>query len=324
MTPESACEIGAMLAMSYLLVVDDHDDLRAAVCLLLRMAGHEVAMAADGRQALASVSEREPDLIVLDLWMPGMSGFAVCRVLKQNPFTARIPVLMLTAQSDVEHKVEGFEAGADDYLAKPFEPRELQARVTSLLRLVQREGERNPSSGLPGGLAIEAEIARRLALQRENGAAFCVGYLDLDHFKSFADTFGFAVADQVIRATGPALRRALKSCGAPDDFAGHIGGDDFIIVTSAEIAESVAHATALEFRRAVAEAIGIEAVQCNTFRGRDRQGQERDFPVACLASIMLIVEAGRWVSFPALGERAADLKRDAKANGAGAILMANL
>lgn len=305
-------------------MVDDHDDLRAAVSLLLRVAGHEVASAADGRQALACVSEREPDLIVLDLWMPGMSGFAVCRVLKQNPFTARIPVLMLTAQSDVDHKVEGFEAGADDYLAKPFEPRELQARVASLLRLVQREGERNPSSGLPGGLAIEAEIARRLALQRENGADFCVGYLDLDHFKSFADTFGFAVADQVIRAMGPALRHALESCGAPDDFAGHIGGDDFIIVTAAECAESVARATSLEFRRVVAEAIGDEAAQRGAFRGRDRQDHERDFPVACLACIMLIVEKSRWVSFSDLGERAASLKRDAKASGAGAIVVAHL
>ena len=267
MIPEFGCEIGAAIEMSYLLVVDDHDDLRAAVSLLLRVAGHEVAMAADGHQALASVSEREPDLIVLDLWMPGLSGFAVCRVLKQNPFTARIPVLMLTAQSDVDHKIEGFEAGADDYLAKPFEPRELQARVTSLLRLVQREGERNPSSGLPGGVAIEAEIARRLALQRENGAAFCVGYLDLDHFKSFADTFGFAIADQVIRAMGPALRNALASCGSPDDFAGHIGGDDFIVVTSADKAEIIARATSAEFSRAVAQAIGEEAMQRGTFRG---------------------------------------------------------
>ena len=310
--------------MSYLLVVDDHDDLRMAVCQLLRMAGHEVAAAKDGPQALASVNEREPDLIVLDLWMPGMSGFEVCRALKRNPFTARIPILMLTAQSDVDHKVEGFEAGADEYLAKPFEPRELQARVAALLRLVQREGERNPSSGLPGGLAIEAEIARRLELQRENGAAFCVGYLDLDHFKSFADTFGFAVADSVIRATGPALRRALEAGGLPDDFAGHIGGDDFVVITAADKAESVAQAAAAEFGRAVAAIIGDEAARRGTFRGRDRQGNEHDFPVARLACVMLIVEAGRWMSFVALGERAAECKREAKAQGAGAIVVETL
>src|SRR6185437_1241325 len=110
--------------------------------------------------ALASIQEREPDLLVLDLIMPGMSGIEVCRAVKRNPFTARIPVLMLTARDDVANKVEAFEAGADDYLAKPFDPRELRARIVALLRIVRREGDRNPTSGLPGGKAIEDEISR--------------------------------------------------------------------------------------------------------------------------------------------------------------------
>ena len=310
--------------MSYVLVVDDYDDLRAAVLQLLRVAGHEVAPAGDGPTALESVAVREPDLIVLDLWMPGMSGFEVCRTLKDNPFTSHIPVLMLTAQSDVDHRVQGFEAGADEYLAKPFEPRELLARVAALLRLVQREGQRNPSSGLPGGRAIEAEIGRRLELQQQESAAFCVGYLDLDHFKPFADTFGFATADKVIRGVGPALRRALQSNGAPDDFAGHIGGDDFILITSGERAEAIARAAQAEFRKVVADAIGEEAMERGTFAGRDRDGNAREFPVACLAAIMLLVEPGHWVSFSQVGERAADLKRKAKTQGSGTLIIENI
>src|SRR5687767_15527201 len=140
---------------------------------LFRSSGHEVCLAEDGLAALASIREREPDLVILDHSMPGMSGFEVCRAVKRNPFTARIPVLMLTAQGDVDHKVAGFEAGADDYLAKPFDPRELRARVVALLRIVRREGDRNPTSGLPGGTAIEEEITRR-AQQNE---AFAVCYI---------------------------------------------------------------------------------------------------------------------------------------------------
>ena len=119
--------------MSYLLFVDDNEDMRLVVRDILESAGHEVALAADGATALASIQQREPDLLVLDLVMPGMSGFEVCRAVKRNPFTARIPVLMLTAQGDVDHKVAGFEAGADDYLKKPFSPQELRARVQAIL-----------------------------------------------------------------------------------------------------------------------------------------------------------------------------------------------
>ncbi|HJU65093.1 MAG TPA: response regulator, partial [Gemmatimonadaceae bacterium] len=149
--------------MSYVLCVDDNEDMRLMVREVLASAGHDVNLAPDGLSALASIQEREPDLLVLDLVMPGMSGIDVCRAVKRNPFTARIPVLMLTAQSDIDSKVQGFEAGADDYLPKPFDPRELRSRVVALLRLVRREGDRNPTSGLPGGTAIEDEIARRAA-----------------------------------------------------------------------------------------------------------------------------------------------------------------
>src|SRR5678809_889119 len=104
--------------------------MRLMVREVLQSAGHEADLAADGLSALASIQEREPELLVLDLVMPGMSGIEVCRALKRNPFLARVPVLMLTARGDVENKVAAFEAGADDYLPKPFDPRELRSRRT--------------------------------------------------------------------------------------------------------------------------------------------------------------------------------------------------
>src|SRR5918911_4104671 len=123
--------------------------MRQMVCDLLSASGHEVALAPDGASALRILPEREPDLVILDRSMPGMSGIEVCRAIKGNPFTERIPVLMLTAEAAVSSKVEGFEAGGEDFLPKPFEPRELRARVQALLRLVRREVDRNPTSGLP-------------------------------------------------------------------------------------------------------------------------------------------------------------------------------
>lgn len=286
---------------------------------LFRASGHDVTLAPDGLQVLLAIQEREPDLVILDHSMPGMNGFEVCRRIKENPFTARIPVLLLTGQSTVESKVEGFAAGADDYLAKPFDPRELRARVQALLRLVQRESDRNPTSGLPGGRAIDREITARV----ERGGTFSVCYLDLDHFKPFADTFGFAIADDVIRGLGTAIRESVEAAGGDiaHDFIGHIGGDDFIVVTSGARATATVEQCVSRCRRVVEAAVGPEAAQDGTFGGLDREGHQRRFPLACVSAAVLRVTPAGWVNLHHLGMRAAELKRRAKQLGAGSVLV---
>ena len=305
--------------MSYLLFADDNEDMRLMLRDLFRSSGHEVCLAEDGLAALASIREREPDLVILDHSMPGMSGFEVCRNVKRNPFTSRIPVLMLTAQSEVESKIEGFAAGADDYLAKPFDPRELRARVTALLRLVEREGDRNPTSGLPGGHAIEKEIAQRVA----KGDPFAVCYLDLDNFKAFADTFGFATADIVIRGLGAAIRDSAYAVVGEGggDFVGHIGGDDFIVVTTQPHAEAVVRECARRFRDVIARAVGDEAAESGHFTGVDRDGHIKRFPLAHVSAAVMFVCPQNWVSLAHFGMQAADTKRRAKQQGAGSILI---
>ena len=283
---------------------------------LLESSGHEIGLAVDGPSALEAVKAREPDLLILDLNMPGLSGYDVCRAVKRDPGTSRVPILMLTAQSDVEHKLEGFEAGADDYLPKPFDARELRARVGALLRLVRREADRNPTSGLPGGHAIEEELHARVAKK----ATFGVCYIDLDNFKPFADHYGFAVADNVIRDTGDAIRMAVSAVGSPTDFVGHIGGDDFIVMTEVDRADEVARECAARFREVVARAVGQEAVECGTFTAFDRSGVLRTMPLACMSVAILTVDPLEWISSKHLGARAAEVKRRAKHRGPGTIV----
>ena len=310
--------------MPYLLYADDHEQMRLMVRDLLQASGHEVALAPDGRSALALLRTREPDLMILDVAMPGMSGFEVCRQVKSNPLTARVPVLMLTAESDIEAKVQGFDAGADDYLPKPFDPRELRARVNALVRLVRREGDRNPTSGLPGSRAIDDELARRA----EAGQPFAVCYLDVDHFKPFNDVFGYAVADAVIRDAGLSLHASVEATGGslgPDgDFVGHVGGDDFLLVTTPARAEPLARETQRGFRQLVEARVGAEVAARGRFTGLDRQGTLREFPLATLTAVVLMVDVARWRSSVDLGVRAADAKRRAKASGAGTILVERL
>ena len=283
---------------------------------LLESSGHEIGLAADGPSALAAVKAREPDLLILDLNMPGLSGYDVCRAVKKNPGTSRVPILMLTAQSDVEHKLEGFEAGADDYLPKPFDARELRARVGALLRLVRREADRNPTSGLPGGHAIDEELTARVS-RRER---FEVCYIDLDNFKPFADHFGFSVADSVIRETGDAIRMAVAAAGSPNDFVGHIGGDDFIVITEVGRGDDVARECASRFREVVGRAVGMEVLNCGTFTAVDRSGIVRSMPLACMSAAILTVNPEEWISSKHLGGRAAEVKRRAKHRGPGTII----
>jgi PleD family two-component response regulator len=303
--------------VSYILYADDHEDMRLMVRAVLASAGHEVGLVPDGRAALASVQEREPDLLLLDVMMPGVSGLDACRTVKANPFTARIPVLMLTGEGHIESKVEGFEAGADDYLAKPFDPRELRARVNALLRLVRREADRNPTSGLPGGRAIEEEILRRVAVEE----TFGVCYIDIDYFKPFADTFGFAAADAVIRGIGSAVVEAVAIAGEPNDFVGHVGGDDFLIVTGIQRAEPVVRESARRFREVIGRVVGYEALERGAFEGIDRDGVARHFPIARMSAAVVSVRPDSWISIGHLGELAADGKRRAKQQGAGTILV---
>jgi diguanylate cyclase (GGDEF)-like protein len=317
--------------LSYLLFVDDDHIMLKMASAILSEAGHEVATASHGRDALTSLEQREPDLVVLDVDMPQMGGLDVCRVIKSNPFTSRIPILMLTGRSGIDAKIEGFDAGADDYLPKPFHPRELKARVSALLRLVRRESDRNPTSGLPGAGALREAIDKRAAESKRTGEKFAICYIDLDGFKPFADTFGFAAADAVILRTGQALSKTLEEIarrngepppGVPPSrhFAGHIGGDDFLILTTENRAEEIAADCAERFREVVAEVLGEEAVSKGTFTGVDREGRVQEFPIATLTSVILLVDPEQWISVAHVGAFAAELKRNAKAIGNGSII----
>jgi two-component system, OmpR family, phosphate regulon response regulator PhoB len=128
-------------ARKKILVADDEPDVLSLLVINLQRAGYDVLKAEDGEQALRLAREHLPALLVLDVMMPGLTGFDVVKQLKQNAQTARLPVLMLTARADEVDRIVGFELGADDYVTKPFSPREIVLRVQSVLRRVEAPAE---------------------------------------------------------------------------------------------------------------------------------------------------------------------------------------
>lgn len=142
---------------SRIFVVEDDPDIAELVCRYLDKAGYLTTHVVSGREAIDAVRAKPPDLMVLDLMLPEVDGLEVCRVLRANERTAAVPIIMLTARADESERIVGLEVGADDYLAKPFSPNELVARVRALLRRVQRTGSMSSGPIAYGPIAVDLE-----------------------------------------------------------------------------------------------------------------------------------------------------------------------
>ena len=271
-----------------ILVTDDDPDLRDILRSTLEPAGFAVLEAGDGEAALETIHARHPDLLILDYTMPRLDGPRVCQILKQDLMLRHLPIIMLTGRSEVQDKVAGINAGADDYLVKPFSPQELLARVQMVLRRTSQGLEANPLTRLPGNVSIQREIENRLASQQP----FAVCYADLDRFKAFNDHYGFERGDRAIRHTAQVLVEAIRKHGGPDDFIGHIGGDDFVVVTIPERADAICQGIVEEFDRTIPELYDPEDRKRGYLMHADRKGQ--DFRVGFLTiSIAVVSNADR-------------------------------
>lgn len=146
------------MPMGQILVVDDERDLVWSLRHSLAEEGYEVFTAYDGEQALAIIGEHHPDIVILDVVMPGLDGWEVCRRLRRDPALASVPVLFLTVRRDVQDRIKGLEEGADDYLAKPFDVDELKARVKALLRRTQSSPTQSHRSLVAGSLILDLQF----------------------------------------------------------------------------------------------------------------------------------------------------------------------
>ncbi len=218
------------------LIVDDDEDIRAYLDVTLELAGFEVVQAADGAAGLRAAFESDPELIVLDVMMPGIDGLEVLRRLRLDARTSHLPVLLLTAKVQPHDAVEGLEIGADDYITKPFDADVLVARIHSALRRSDLQRARNPLTGLPGNEPIQRAISSRLTAQEP----VALLYVDLDQFKPFNDHYGFMRGDDALRSLAVLLQRVAVEFGDERTFVGHVGGDDFVVLVAPDRAEDIA------------------------------------------------------------------------------------
>jgi diguanylate cyclase (GGDEF)-like protein len=290
-----------------ILIAEDEDHLREILRFQLEASGFEVQEARDGKQAVESATENPPDVALLDVMMPHLDGFQVCKRLRNSFRTRHVPIIMLTAKSEADDKIAGLSGGANDFLTKPWEQRELVLRVRNVLEWSRQQRSASPLTGLPGNLSINDEVSARLELRKP----FAELLIDIDYFKSFNDRYGYSRGDQAIQAVARILVETTRDHGGDENFVGHIGGDDFVVLAAPERAEAIGREIISRFD-AVASTLYDEADRNHGYiEVPNRRHKRERFPLMTL-TIALVSTDRMPVSHLA---ELADIAQELKARG---------
>ncbi len=291
-----------------ILLADDERSVRQLLELVLEKEGYDVRTVQNGDELVRAAQEQVPDLIIADLMMPILDGYEAIRQMRNDTRTAHVPMIIVTAKSGPEDVVTGFETGADDYITKPFNIPELLARIKGLLRRATAQPVRNPLTGLPGSVLLDEEIRYRL----KNEGRFAMLYIDVDNFKSFNDTYGPARGDRVIKLVAELLLDVIQRSGSKLDFIGHIGGDDFAVLTLPETVQMICLNLIAEFDQRVRALYDEPDLERGYLMGVDRQGIPRSFPIISI-SIGVVTNLQRtFASYEDVSRIATEMKAFAK------------
>ena len=204
-------------------MIDDDVDLTRHLGHRLGAGGFMVDVVPDEAAALAQLGERSYDLVLLDVMLPAGDGFELLRRIVGDRRDIPVPVIVLTAEGQLTDVIRALRLGADDYVVKPFDTDEVEARIRTVLRRTGQMRDLSPLTGLPGNRAIAAELERRIIADEP----MAVAHVDIDEFKAINDAYGFLRGDGVITFCARCLR--LTAAETQDAFVGHVGGDDFVV-----------------------------------------------------------------------------------------------
>ncbi len=291
-----------------ILIIDDDPVIRRIIAKSLTDNGYKTTTASNGAEGLALARAEPPDLILIDVMMPEMDGYQVCDQLRQDPRTIQIPIIMLTALDQTESVVKGLRAGADDYMTKPFEIEELVTRVLVHLRRTDRDVSVNPLTGLPGNPSIEQIITERITKR----VPMAVMYIDLTNFKPYNDEYGWLKGDQVIKMLAQYVLSAMHEHGNKTDFLGHVGGDDFILVSTPDRAEKIAKEVIARFDSAITGYYAAEDRARGYIHVLDRRGKPFRAPIVTVAIAIVTNKHRPFAHLGQIATAAAEVKKYVK------------
>ena len=287
-----------------ILVVEDDFDISTMLRIYFTGQGFEVGVAPRGGDALEMTRKGLPHLIVLDIMLPDMDGYSVCRYLRTTTRTSHIPIIFLTQKDERSDKIAGLELGADDYITKPFDIEELRLRVTNAIARQERENSLDPRTGLPSGRLIEEQLRRMI--RTTNWAL-----LDcrIQHFDRFRDVYGFIAGDEVLRFTSLLLGEVIDEAGTPNDFIGHPGGDNFVLITLAPHAAKIRERLKTRFNAEVLTHYNFMDRERGYVVAKDSEGKDVPVPLMTLAVGAISAETRDFSDIREITEAAAEARR---------------
>jgi diguanylate cyclase (GGDEF)-like protein len=287
-----------------LLVVEDDHDISNMLKIYFTGLGYDVDVAPRGSEALEKTRTVLPHLIVLDIMLPDIDGYEVCRRLRQSTRSSHIPVIFLTQKDERSDKLQGLELGADDYITKPFDIEELKLRVQGAIRRAEREALTDPRSGLPAGRLIEEQL--RQTIRNSSWA-----YMDIriNHFDPFRDVYGFVAADDVLRFAAMIMSEVVDELGSASDFIGHAGGDNFVIICSDEKAEKIREKLKARFAEEVQTHYNFMDRQQGFIMVASPEGQMEKVPLMTLSIGIVMPKQQSFADIREITELAAEVRR---------------
>ncbi len=288
-----------------LLVADDDKSFHEIICRVFKNTDWQVTVAEDGLTALEKITEQVPDVILLDLNMPKLGGRELLARIRKDARLALIPVIIISGDSSPQEKALEFGIGADDFLGKPFDTLELAARVERASRRTRRMLAANPLTFLPGGPAIEEEAGRRI----KTGEPLAFFYIDIDNFKAYNDNYGYLNGDNAIKQTAALLGGIRDGFPDADIFIGHVGGDDFVMMSSSGRAEEIAKLVAARFDALAPQFYNKDDRERGHTVSKDRMGNSRTFPLMSLTIAVATNEKRKLDHYAKIADIAGEIKK---------------
>jgi len=291
-----------------ILIIEDSELVSGMITDILKSENYDVIVANNGKEGLLKISEEEPDLVLLDVVLPEMNGLEICKCIRTEEGNNLLPIIVLSSHVNEDYKLKALELGADDYIVKPFNPRELVSKVRNTLLRIDRNRYVNPLTGLPGNLEIQMEINQRIA----TGKIFSLIYAYLNNFKAFNDVYGFAYGDRAIKLTADIIYDNVQLHGVPGDFIGHIGGDDFIIMTVPACVDNICNGIINDFDAKIRELYNENDLKNGYIIATDRRGNKSTYPIMTISLAVISNEHSEFTSYAHVSKAAAEVKKIVK------------
>lgn len=289
-----------------ILIISSDANLREVLGLCFDGWGYEIFLWHSYQEDITSIKKISPDVIVVDVHSARQIDLKICNLLKNDPLTAFIPVITLINKRQLKAHLLNLKHGVDDYLIKPPDPLDLRVRIEMAIRRSWYSLYSIPLTGLPGGRIIEEKLKERLK-QRGN---FSFGYIDIDNFKYFNDAYGYIKGDRVIMNTAYLLYSTIRKFGNSDDFIGHIGGDDFVFLTTPYKYEMICQNFIFMFDKVIPFHYSPQDRNRGYIIARDRTHRLKRTPLMSV-SVAVVNKKDPWgiKSIVEINERVTEIKR---------------